>query len=444
LTVQHLTFHKELFMKTRPLIALSIVSLFSLVACGDDTAGSGGAGGEGTTSSGATTNAATGTTTATSSTASSSGSGDGGNGAGGEGTGGEGTGGEGTGGTSACLGELPETYDGATFDEGAAGVLALRAQLGALNAAMLAAETDIAVTPTAAELVALYDAEDPSLSDGTSAYYDGVIREVFTAFEAAAGNEWTPADPPAGDGGIFGAYIFDQDGRDLRQWVEKGQFNSHFYPFAVGLIGQGFDQASLDALLAAYGAHPDFPGDSSADTATNPDRLAAQYAERRSPKNPEDASLPLDPENPGPYFTIKRHFITAQVALENGCQAEGMTAIGGIIGEWERVMGATVIYYLNDATLKLTADGATPADLASGLHGIGEATSFLHGFKEADDTYRIISDEEVDAFLALVEDPYRFVTDPAGEAPDLLDAIDHVAAVYGFSDADVEAFATNH
>jgi hypothetical protein len=421
-------------MSTKPLAALSLSTFLSLVACGDDTSGSGGAGGDVSTTSGPTTNTSTGTTTAPSSTATSSGSGEGGNG----------DGGNGEGGTSACLGELPDAYDGATFDANAEGVLALRTQLGALNAAMLAAETDIGVTPTEAELVALYEAEDPSLADGTTEYYDGVVREVFEAFEAAAGNVWTPVDPPASEGGIFGAYIFDENGRDLRQWVEKGHFNSHFYPLAAFLLADGIDQAGLDALLAAYGAHPDFPGDSSADTATNPDRLAAQYAERRSPKDPEDASLPLDPENPGVYFVIKRHFITAQVALANGCQPEGVAALEGIVTEWERLMGATVIYYLNDATLKLTADGATPEDLAAGLHGISEATSFLHGFKGTPDTFRTITDEEVDGFLALVDEPYRFVTDPAGQAPDLLDAIDFVAEVYGFSAAEVEAFETNH
>jgi len=420
-------------MNLRPFACLSALALFALAACGDDAAGAGGAGGSDAVASSSGTPAATSTPTSSSSSSDGGGPGDGG--AGGRGVG--------EGGVS-CVGELPEAYDETNFAEGAAGVLALRAQLGALNAAMLAAETDIAVTPTAGELTALYEAATPSLADGHTSYYDGVVREVFTAFEAAAGNEWTPAVEPVAPGGIFGAYIFDETGRDLRQWVEKGSFNAHFYPLANALADGEVDAAALDALLAAYGSHPDFPGDSAADTAENPDRLVAQYAERRSPKNTEDASQPLDPDAPGPYFTIKRDFIIAQAAIAAGCDDERDAAIERILASWERVLAASVVYYLNDSVLKLTADGATPADLASGLHGIGEGASFIHGFKESTATRRTITDAEVDAFLALVADPHRFVVDPAGEAPDLFDAIDQLAAIYDFSDAELEAFETNH
>src|SRR5690606_32027764 len=142
--------------------------------------------------------------------------------------------------------------------------LTFRAQLGALNAAMLAAETDPEndLVVTEAELVALYEAGDPSLADGMTEYYDGVVRDVFAAFEPASDQAWTPALDPVAPGGKYGNYIFDETGRDLRQWVEKGHFDSFFYAHAVALVDGGLDAAGVDRLLALYGAHPDFPGDS--------------------------------------------------------------------------------------------------------------------------------------------------------------------------------------
>jgi hypothetical protein len=250
-------------------------------------------------------------------------------------------------------------------------------------------------------------------------------------------------DPPVAPGGKYGANIFDETGRDLRQWVEKGHFNSLFYGHAVGLVEGGLDAAGVNRLLATYGGHPDFRGDSAAET--NPDKLAAQYAERRSPKDPEDASAPLDPEAPGVYFRVKEDFILLQAAVANGCDAERDEAAARILAAWERdVMAGTVVYYLESAIVLLTSDTATELDLANGLHGVGEATSFLHGFLESPTEHRVITDEEVEDLLELLEDPYLLVLNPADEAERLLDVVEGLQTIYGFSDGELEAFKTNH
>jgi hypothetical protein len=334
--------------------------------------------------------------------------------------------------------------------------LALRGQFNAMNDLMKKAETDLAIKPTAAELTALYEAGNPSVKDATSAYYNDRVLAWFADFEAAAGNTWTPANPPSGPGGKYGNYIFNERGTDLRQAVEKGLFEATFYNHAWTIVKGTIDAAALDRLLATYGAHPTFPGDSeTADPAVVPfpDRIGAQYAERRSPKDGSDKSKPADPKNPGPYFRIKADFIRAKAAIAKGpeCDAARDEAVGRIMSEWERVMAATVIYYLNDSALKLTKENPTMSDLAGGLHGYGEVMGFIHGFRGLPADGRKITDDQIDALLASMGAPhdgeatsYLLVTDPATEVPKLLLAVDEVAKIYGFTAQEVEAFKVNH
>lgn len=388
----------------------------------------------------------------TSSSSSGGGSPTGTGGAGGEGPS---TGGGGTGG-SACNLTVPEAYDGAAFDANAAVELAVRGQLFALSDLMKSAESDLTITPTLAELTALYEAGQPSVKDVTTAHYDGRVIAWLTAFEKAAGHAWTPAPQPVDPGGKYGNFIFSAHGTDLRQAVEKGLFTAAFYNHALTILAGPLEEPSIDRLLAAFGAHPSFPGNSeTVDPAQNPhpDRLTAQYAERRSPKNPADASKPADPANPGPYFRIKADLTRAKAAIEAGraCDAERDQAITRVMADWERVLFATVIYYLNDSTLKLTKDNPTVNDLAGGLHGYGEAIGFIHGFRGLPEGMRLITDAQIDALLERLGAPvdaeptsYRLLTDPALEVPNLVLAIDDIADLYSWSQEQVEAAKVNH
>lgn len=397
-----------------------------------------------------------------SSTTGSGGSGNTGNaggsgGSGGEVQGGGGQGGStggsgGSGGADLCDFSAVTTYDGAGFAANAAAALTLRSQFNAAQQPMKDAEADLAVTPSAAELDALYQVIAPQVTS----YYDPIVDGLLVDFAAAAGNTWTPSEPPVAPGGTFGKYIFREDGADLRQHFEKGLFGALFLNQAFALGGQVDTLEELDGLLALYGAHPDFPGDSeTTDTALvpNPDRIYAQYAERRSPKDPNDTSLPADPAAPGPYFRIKRAFIDAQEAIKAGsaCDAVRDASVAAILAEIDRVNAATVVYYLNDAVVKLTADNPTTDQLAGGLHGYNEALAFLHGLKGLPAGARVITDAQIDELLTdLLAPPggsftsYQLLLDPAATAPALLTAIAELAAIYGFSAAELEAFETNY
>lgn len=415
--------------------ASSLLLASALVGCGDDTTGSGGSGG----GDGGGSTTTTSTTTSTTSTTT---------GAGGEGGGG---------GAPACVVTPASSYDGSNFVANAAEALDIRARHKAVNDAMLAAEQSLTVMPTEAELDALYDAGTPSLRNLTSPYYAGIVDGIFTRFAAAAGNTWAPSVTVAAHGGKYGSYIFDERGLDLRQIYEKGLFEALYYRRFHQLSSDAQEPltlATLDNLLALYGAHPDFPGVSeAAPVVTNPDRIAAQYLERRSPKNPTDPTQPLDPANPGPYFRVKADFLYAQAAIAEGsadCQAAAREAVTRIRTEWERGIVATSIYYFNSAAVTLGTDGATDAQLASGLHGYNEAIAFLWGFRQLPTDARTITDAEIDALLASVNTPvdqpstaYEFVTDGSNISK-LVEAITELEEIYGFSNAEIETFKTNH
>jgi hypothetical protein len=400
---------------------LSLLGALTLAACGDDGASSSaaGTGGEApSTSTGA-------------------------------------SGGQGSGGASGCGLVVSEAYDGADFETNAADILALRAQLDALNAELKKPELDLAYVPELTSLTALYEAGTPSLADENTADHDGLVRGWLSDVVAAAGEAWTPVDPPVGDGGVLGEYLFNAEGIDLRQAIEKGSFAAIFYRHARANFANP-DAAQLDALLAAYGAHPSFPGDSeTTDPALvpHPDRLAAQYAERRSPKDPSDASKPLDAENPGPYFRVKRHFLVAQAAIAKGtaCDAERDAAVAAIFDEWERSLAATSIYYFKSAATQLTTEPQTPELVSKGLHGFNEGVAFVRGFRGVNEDERLITNAELEPLLASVFVPvegpasaYTLATDAAGSLPALLSAVDTIAQVYGFTPSEVAEFSVSH
>jgi hypothetical protein len=423
----------------RAFVAMGLV-VGLVVACSDDAEEPGAAAGSGGSAAG---------TAGTAGTAGSGG--DAGSGAGTAGSGGSdaGAGGSdaGSGGTPGCDLNLPETYDGAGFETNAKTELAVIGQLKALNQKMRDAEEtkdaegNLTVKPTKAELVALFEAGSPSLKAVSTSYYAGYVDGVFDAFEKAAGKKAVPTDPPAGDGGLYSKWIFDAKGRDLRQHMEKGMLGAALFHHATKVVGAATGAADVDKVIAIFGAHPSFPGDDKA--AMNPDVLSAQYAERRDPK---------DPANPGHYLKFKAAAIKAQAAAAKGdvCKAEFTGALKQMLTEWELSHVATVVYYMNDAAKKLSTEPATEETLGAGLHGYGEGVSFLHGFKELPADARKISDAQIDELLTLLnstpgsETSYKLLSETGTETPKLLQALQKVAEIYGFSAQQIEGYKTNY
>ncbi|MCI0570723.1 MAG: hypothetical protein L0Y66_08230, partial [Myxococcaceae bacterium] len=332
-----------------------------------------------------------------------------------------------------CELTVPTEYPAADYATNASAELELRTRFVAFTQVMKDAEADLTKRPSATEMKTLFEGGTTSLKSLTSSYYAEKVAALLTDFEQAAGNTWTPADPPTGNGGKYGSFIFSEVGTDLRQTVEKGMFGATFYNHALQLTSGTVTGATVDRLVAIFGAHPTFLGDSGS-TNPNPDVYAAAYAERRTPV--------VDGKKQGLYTQIRDNLIKAHAAAARGeeCQGNLEEALDGFYKDWERSNFATVIFYGNDVVTKLSNASATDADRAAALHGYGEMVGFIHGFRTLPAASRIITDAQIDELLTLLGAPstgtvtaYKLVTDTAAQLPKLQQVMDRIQQIYGFS-----------
>ncbi len=336
----------------------------------------------------------------------------------------------------------PERYASLAFESNAAAELAVLRSLDALLQPMKDAEASTAVRPTSSQLQTLFSQGSPSLESVSTPYYRRLLTVWFDAFSRGAGKSWTPSSNPPQDGGLFGEWIFDARGLDLRQVIEKGLYSAALYTHATRIADGPLDGATTDRLLAIFGAHPTFPNNDK--DPTHPDRYVAQYAERR-----DDETKAL----PRLYRSMQGHLTKAQAAIvsESASITERDGALDAFLKDWERTAFATVIYYCYDAEKKLSVEPPTDADLAAGLHSIGEIIGFLWGWKGSPTEHRIVSDSQVDALLTrMLVSPdaeittYDFVVSTASKIGNLRSVIDQVKGIYGFSDEDIRLFQTNY
>jgi hypothetical protein len=346
---------------------------------------------------------------------------------------------------SGCALDVPSTYDSPTFETNAARELTLRKSFDDFIAPFASAEAalDAGTTPTAttkAQLDALYVAGSPSVKEATAEPFQSKVSAYIAAYAAAiVDGAYVPQTPDGGDkGGSLGAYIFDGNGLDLRQAIEKGTLSAAFYRQAVEIAAASpLTVGTIDRLVAVYGAHPSFPNNPSAPQ--NKDVLVAAYAARRDAK---------DAANPGPYQRIRRALLTARSAVLAGCTAERDAALRIFFREWERATFASVVFDLSDVIAKLAGPGANDAAI---LHAFGEAAGLVTGFKFATGPHKIATDAQIDGLLQRMfaadgapSEAYKLKTSPVEAATRLQQAIGDIKGIYGFSDAEIDAFKTSY
>jgi hypothetical protein len=336
---------------------------------------------------------------------------------------------------------VPDTYPAEDFAANARVELELRSRLKALGDKMKSAEASTAVRPTAAELEQLFSEGAPSLKSITENAFRDSLSSAFRTFATAAGNSWTPVDPPPTQGGVYGGFIFSAEGTDLRQVTEKGLFGAAHFREAARLMNSDASPAAVDRMLALFGAHPSFPMDPKA--ATNPDVHSASYATRRTNKNAA---------TPGLYLQMKTAFLEARTAAAAGevCNDARVAALATIRSNWERALVGTTVFYLNDSLAKLRKPTPTEAERASALHGYGEAIGFLRGLRAVPSDARKLSTAKLDEILATLKAPvggpaksYLFLTNSALEVDHFSDAIDAIQAAFAFTPEEVANFKLN-
>lgn len=332
---------------------------------------------------------------------------------------------------------IPASYDGTAFETNAA------QQLGVLSR-FTSLVNEIKKGRTTGNLVSAdsinywYTTGSPSLESLVSTYYVGKTADWATEVALASGSTYTPG-APTGNGGTYGGYLFDENGLELEQLLDKGHYGALLYKYFNDLAAGTVTEATVDQMLAIFGANPAFPNSYQATLHAKPDKFSANYAARRD-KN----------DGTGFYTNIRDQFIKLQAAVRAGAEynEERDEAIAEIRLLWEKANAGTIINYLYAVISKLSATNPTDTDIASALHSYGETVGFAHGLRTLGN--KKITDTEIDEILVLLNAPangtptsYKFATDPLNELPKLTQVISKLKSIYGFTDQEVEDFKKN-
>lgn len=341
--------------------------------------------------------------------------------------------------------EIPSEYDGTNFNANTVAEDTLIKQIVALtDEGKKGRNSSYTISKTT--LDDLFTSGNPSLSTEIISSYKDKFEGTngwFDKMANASGNTWVPKSPEDGDkGGVFGGYLFDENGLEYQELIEKVNFQAVLFNRALQLMEGEVTLATVDQLVAVFGAKPTFANSASNNVAVEiRDRAMANYGARRD-KN----------DSNGMYSRIKKAFITLQAAIKAGdeYQDEQKQAIKDIKLLWEKISMATVINYCHSPIAKLSATSPTDTDKGSALHAINEGIGFLYGIKAINQNHRKISDAQIDEILVLFNASktetatvYKFATDPVTELPKLQQAIDKLKAIYGFSTQEIEDFKTN-
>jgi len=125
--------------------------------------------------------------------------------------------------------EIPTTYDASAYQVNTTNQYAVRGQLDAFISEAKKGRT-AGIVVDAAVLNQLYSAGNPSLKSLTTAYYDGRLSGTngwIQELSSASGGAYTPGTP-TGQGGVFAGYLFDEDGLEPEQLLEKGLFGAAY------------------------------------------------------------------------------------------------------------------------------------------------------------------------------------------------------------------------
>lgn len=337
---------------------------------------------------------------------------------------------------------LPNAYNGENFNTNATTELQVIARLIELvNETKKGRTAGIVVSNST--LIELYNAGNPNLKSLNTTYYASRLEGTngfLAELSKSSGTTYNPG-APTGEGGVYGSYLFDENGLELEQLIEKGQFGSVLYNHAANLLSAELNNTTSDKVLAIMGSNPTFPSSSDATKHAQPDKLAAVYAARRD-KN----------DGNGFYTQLKNSFIKLQAAIAAGSDytAEQQQAVKEIKETWEKVNAATIINYCHAVISTMSATSPTDAQKANALHAYGECVGFTHGWRTIAQQHKVITDAQIDEILVLLNAPvnatptsYLFITDPVNQLPKLQQVITKLKGIYGFTDQQIEDFKKN-
>lgn len=348
-------------------------------------------------------------------------------------------GGQSDAGSLTCGVAIPTKYESADFATNAAVEIALAEHLEEIEAKIRATEGASVTQVSSADLKALFGEGTPSLRAVSTPSAQSIVDGYLDELGQAMGKTWAPADAEQDGGASAGGkynqtYHFSKIGVDLREAAEKTLLGGALYNHVLGLVAAPITEATIDRLLAAFGASLSLANRTDADAGAEKDELIAEYASKR-----DDKSSPT----PGPYRKIRTALLTMKAAVAGGekCKTELEAGVATFLSEWERSTYATAVYYLNAAALA----AADPQKGAQALHAYAEALGLIQSFKGLPAAKRKITDAQIDALLTKIgaTTAYKLVTNPGDRALALNGAINDIALYEGFSSVEVEAFRKN-
>ena len=337
---------------------------------------------------------------------------------------------------------LPTNYISYNYESNAQTQIDLRSRMIAIGTKAKTVRTS-GVSITRQELLELFQIGSPAAQAIITDYFENVLTGSVGYFQiledASAGGTYV-LGAPQGQGGYFEGRVFDENGIEPDEVLDKGMYASVLYNYATTFMGPNMDYADVDRIIALFGANPSFPNSGSANVA-QPDILMANYAARRD-KN----------DGNGIYTQFKNAAIALRAYIIAGSEfaSERDQSITKLKHAWEKACAATVINYCHAAIAKFTVTNPTNADIASGLHAYSENVGFIWGWKTIPQENKIITDAQIDDLLVLLNAPaneiptsYTFVTDAVNQVPKLQTVILRLQNIYGFSNQDIEDFKRN-
>lgn len=335
---------------------------------------------------------------------------------------------------------IPAAYDSSNFVSHTSEQTAFLARFKTLVDTIKKGRTGSAFT--FGLLNSLFQTGDPSVSSVSTEYYRNQIlgeNGYLMDLVRAGGNTYTPG-PPSGNGGTFGGYLFDRNGVEPEQLIEKGLFGAGLFHTLNLYFEKSQTLAVVNQEMAIVGLNPTFPNTSST-KAPKPDVFFAVYMARRD-KN----------DGQGFYTLIKNDFLKLQAAAKWGdtYSKEKAEAIAGIRSNMEKVNAATIINYCHSVQSTMSKTNPTEADKGAALHALGECIGFAHGYRQLPVRFRKITDAQIDSVLSQLyypingtPEPWKFITAPAENLNRLSTVITSLKGIYGFTDAQIEDFKKN-
>ena len=332
-----------------------------------------------------------------------------------------------------CGAVVPTTYESPGFAANSQAERDLGDRVLAIGAKMQSAEGAKPAVVTTADLQALFTGGAPNLRSVASAFGQSTVDTYLTQFGDAATKTWTPSDPDAEGGALSGGKyeggaIVSPSGLDLRAAVEKVLLNGSLYAYALALTSGALSEATIDRLLALFGATPAFTN--GADAGADTDRLIASYAASRDDK----MSTVL-----GPYRKIRNALLVAKAAATNTdkCRDDLLAAFNLFFLEWEKSTYLSVIYFLNQAATNAVA---SPPNGPAALHAFGSAVGFAESFKGIPLDRRKINDAQIDALLVRIGagTAYQLVTKTSERVVAFNTAFQDIGAIYGLTQTQIE------